>query len=56
MKIEIQLFVATLFGGVFIRDPPRSSSIQRQQASDRKKASFVYNFLVNSQTDFITTY
>jgi phosphatidylinositol-bisphosphatase len=51
--------VATLFGTIFLRDPPRSrgdlSSRVRvnQQALDRKKASFVYHFLVNDQSDFI---
>ncbi|XP_065351777.1 inositol polyphosphate 5-phosphatase OCRL isoform X1 [Cloeon dipterum] len=45
--------LATLFGGVFLREPPRTSNMQRQQAADRKKASFVYNFLVNSHSDFL---
>ncbi|XP_072161550.1 inositol polyphosphate 5-phosphatase OCRL [Bemisia tabaci] len=51
--------IATLFGGVFIRDPPRSrsealtKSRSNQQALDRKKASFVYHFLVNDQSEFI---
>lgn len=51
--------VATLFGTIFLRDPPRSrgdlSSRARvnQQALDRKKANFVYHFLVNDQSDFI---
>ncbi|XP_049792520.1 inositol polyphosphate 5-phosphatase OCRL isoform X1 [Schistocerca nitens] len=51
--------VATLFGTIFLRDPPRSrgdlSSRVRtnQQALDRKKANFVYNFLVNDQSDLI---
>ncbi|XP_059488840.1 type II inositol 1,4,5-trisphosphate 5-phosphatase isoform X3 [Neocloeon triangulifer] len=48
--------LATLFGGVFLREPPRTSNMQRQQAADRKKASFVYNFLVNSHTDFIDSH
>ncbi|PNF30047.1 hypothetical protein B7P43_G05343 [Cryptotermes secundus] len=51
--------VATLFGTIFLRDPPRSrgdlSSRARmnQQVLDRKKANFVYHFLVNDQSDFI---
>lgn len=51
--------IATLFGTIFLRDPPRSrgdlSSRARvnQQALDRKKANFVYHFLVNDQSDFI---
>ncbi|KAK7791378.1 hypothetical protein R5R35_007912 [Gryllus longicercus] len=51
--------VATLFGTIFLRDPPRSrgdltSRVRtNQQALDRKKANFVYHFLVNDQSDFI---
>ncbi|XP_068085502.1 type II inositol 1,4,5-trisphosphate 5-phosphatase isoform X3 [Anabrus simplex] len=51
--------VATLFGTIFLRDPPRSRGDHtsrartNQQALDRKKASFVYHFLVNDQSDFI---
>ncbi|XP_066583845.1 uncharacterized protein Ocrl [Prorops nasuta] len=48
--------LATLFGSIFLRDPPRSRSDrnQRSQATfDRKKAAFVYYFLVNDQSDFI---
>lgn len=55
--------VATLFGSVFLRDPPRSRGDRDQrkmvrtqivQATiDRKKAAFVYHFLINHQSDFI---
>ncbi|PSN44843.1 Inositol polyphosphate 5-phosphatase OCRL-1 [Blattella germanica] len=51
--------VATLFGTIFLRDPPRSRGDQssrgrtNQQTLDRKKANFVYHFLVNDQSDFI---
>ncbi|KAF4525098.1 hypothetical protein B566_EDAN006320 [Ephemera danica] len=43
--------LATLFGGIFLRDLPRQGSRTRstQQANDRKKANFVYHFLVNNQ-------
>ncbi|XP_014209022.1 inositol polyphosphate 5-phosphatase OCRL-1 [Copidosoma floridanum] len=51
--------LASLFGSFFLRDPPRSREdrIQRskviQATFDRKKAAFVYHFLVNDQSDFI---
>lgn len=51
--------IATLFGSIFLRDPPRSREDRSQrnrptQATfDRKKAAFVYHFLVNDQSDFL---
>ncbi|XP_075217089.1 oculocerebrorenal syndrome of Lowe [Lycorma delicatula] len=51
--------IATLFGAIFLRDPPRSrSDLQsrtrsNQQTLDRKKANFVYHFLVNDQSELI---
>lgn len=51
--------LATLFGSIFLRDPPRSRDDRNQrnritQATfDRKKAAFVYHFLVNDQSDFL---
>ncbi|XP_077277319.1 oculocerebrorenal syndrome of Lowe isoform X5 [Temnothorax americanus] len=51
--------LATLFGSIFLRDPPRSRDDchQRSRATqitfDKKKAAFVYHFLVNDQSDFI---
>lgn len=51
--------LATLFGSIFLRDPPRSRkdwsqrSRTTQAAFDRKKAAFVYHFLVNDQSDFL---
>ncbi|XP_043285885.1 inositol polyphosphate 5-phosphatase OCRL isoform X2 [Venturia canescens] len=51
--------LATLFGSIFLRDPPRSREerSQRSRATqatfDRKKAAFVYHFLVNDQSDFL---
>ncbi|XP_063977656.1 inositol polyphosphate 5-phosphatase OCRL [Diachasmimorpha longicaudata] len=51
--------LATLFGSIFLRDPPRSRDDRTQrnpliQATfDRKKAAFVYQFLVNDQSDFL---
>ncbi|XP_057338294.1 inositol polyphosphate 5-phosphatase OCRL [Microplitis mediator] len=51
--------LATLFGSIFLRDPPRSREDRSQrnritQATfDRKKAAFVYQFLVNDQSDFL---
>lgn len=56
------MFLGTLFGSIFIRDPPQSKSRSQtnaarskanQQVLDRKKASFVYHFLVNDQSDLI---
>jgi phosphatidylinositol-bisphosphatase len=51
------IVAATLFGAIFLRDLPRSGGAARtrssQQANDRKKANFVYHFLVNNQSDFI---
>lgn len=52
-------FIATLFGSIFLRDPPRSREdrLQRSRATqatfDRKKAAFVYHFLVNDQSDIV---
>lgn len=57
------IFSATLFGGIFIRDiqhnknRPQTNAARskaNQQVIDRKKASFVYHFLVNDQSDLIT--
>ncbi|XP_015590304.1 inositol polyphosphate 5-phosphatase OCRL-1 isoform X2 [Cephus cinctus] len=51
--------LATLFGSIFLRDPPRSRDDRQyrsrsiQATFDRKKAAFVYHFLVNDQSDFI---
>ncbi|KAJ8870556.1 hypothetical protein PR048_029579 [Dryococelus australis] len=50
--------IATLFGTIFLRDPPRSrgdpaAKNRNSQAVDRKKANFVYHFLVNDQSDLI---
>ncbi|XP_046667170.1 inositol polyphosphate 5-phosphatase OCRL-like isoform X1 [Homalodisca vitripennis] len=51
--------LATLFGGIFIREPPRSrnpSSARtksNQQEADRKKANFVYHFLVNDTSELV---
>ncbi|XP_078050429.1 oculocerebrorenal syndrome of Lowe isoform X2 [Augochlora pura] len=51
--------LATLFGSIFLRDPPRSRDDRNQRnrtiqgTIDRKKAAFVYHFLVNDQSDFI---
>jgi len=58
---NITLFVcaATLFGSIFLRDPPRSRDDRHQRSRatqitfDKKKAAFVYHFLVNDQSDFI---
>ncbi|KAK7574140.1 hypothetical protein V9T40_011331 [Parthenolecanium corni] len=56
--------IATLFGSIFIRDLPLSknriqSNLSRtkssQQILDRKRASFVYHFLVNDQSDIIAS-
>lgn len=50
---------ATLFGSIFLRDPPRSRDDRHQRSRatqitfDKKKAAFVYHFLVNDQSDFI---
>lgn len=52
--------LATLFGSIFLRDPPRSRDYRQQQRSratqimfDKKKAAFVYHFLINDQSDFM---
>ncbi|KAI4496546.1 hypothetical protein M0804_000356 [Polistes exclamans] len=51
--------LATLFGSIFLRDPPRSREdrMQRSRATqatfDRKKAAFVYHFMVNDQSDIV---
>ncbi|XP_011706522.1 PREDICTED: type II inositol 1,4,5-trisphosphate 5-phosphatase-like [Wasmannia auropunctata] len=51
--------LATLFGSIFLRDPPRSRDDRHQRSRatqitfDKKKAAFVYHFLVNDQSDFI---
>lgn len=55
--------IATLFGQIMMRDPPRSRSADAQaksqrsnqlQTQARKKANFVYHFLVNDFSDLIT--
>ncbi|XP_050533288.1 inositol polyphosphate 5-phosphatase OCRL isoform X2 [Daktulosphaira vitifoliae] len=48
--------IASVFGEIFIRDPPRSrldKSGQFRNAMSRKKTSFLYHFLVNDQSDLI---
>ncbi|XP_046393866.1 inositol polyphosphate 5-phosphatase OCRL [Ischnura elegans] len=51
--------LAMLFGGIFLRDPPRrrgdslGSSKGGDPVIDRKKANFVHHFLVNDQSDFL---
>ncbi|KAL7289736.1 hypothetical protein TKK_0016344 [Trichogramma kaykai] len=51
--------LASLFGSFFLRDLPRARDdrIHRsrtiQPTFDRKKAAFVYHFLINDQSDFI---
>ncbi|XP_014479003.1 PREDICTED: type II inositol 1,4,5-trisphosphate 5-phosphatase [Dinoponera quadriceps] len=50
--------LATLFGSIFLRDPPRSRDDRHRSRAtqitfDKKKAAFVYHFLVNDQSDFI---
>lgn len=45
--------LATLFGSIFLRDPPNAKSHRKEGASDRKKSSFVHHFLINDQSDFI---
>uniref|UniRef100_V9IL28 Phosphatidylinositol polyphosphate 5-phosphatase isoform b n=4 Tax=Apis cerana TaxID=7461 RepID=V9IL28_APICE len=53
--------LATIFGSIFLRDPPRSRGDKNQRSRtqvvqatiDRKKAAFVYHFLINDQSDFI---
>ncbi|XP_011146720.1 inositol polyphosphate 5-phosphatase OCRL-1 isoform X1 [Harpegnathos saltator] len=51
--------LATLFGSIFLRDPPRSRDDRHQRSRavqitfDKKKAAFVYHFLVHDQSDFI---
>lgn len=39
--------LATLFGSILLRSPPSKSSRNNQQVVERKKATFVYHFLVN---------
>lgn len=51
--------LATLFGSIFLRDPSRIRFDRGQRSRvvqatlDRKKAAFVYHFLVNDQSDII---
>ncbi|KAJ1528351.1 hypothetical protein ONE63_006771 [Megalurothrips usitatus] len=47
--------LATVFGAIFLRDPPRVSARGRVNPAvmDRKKASFVYHFLVNDLSDYV---
>lgn len=55
-------FVATLFGSIFLRDSPRSRDDRNQRSRtvqatmDRKKAAFVYHFLMNDQSDQYSHY
>lgn len=52
-------YSASLFGSIFLRDPPRSRDDRSQRSRvsqvtfDRRKAAFVYHFMVNDQSDFI---
>ena len=54
-------FSATVFGRIFLRDPPgrrypetvKDRSVQ--QELDKKKSNFVHHFLINDQSDFIFT-
>ncbi|KAJ8669739.1 hypothetical protein QAD02_000998 [Eretmocerus hayati] len=52
--------LASLFGSFFLRDPPKSGDDRNQRSKttqatfDRKKAAFVYHFLVNDQSDFMS--
>ncbi|XP_054002193.1 inositol polyphosphate 5-phosphatase OCRL isoform X2 [Hylaeus anthracinus] len=54
--------LATLFGSIFLRDPPRSRDDRNQRSRtgqatiDRKKAAFVYHFLINDQSDQYSHY
>lgn len=43
--------LATVFGDVLLRDPDRSS----KSKASRGKASFVYHFLTNDQSQLIAT-
>ncbi|XP_054269652.1 inositol polyphosphate 5-phosphatase OCRL-like [Macrosteles quadrilineatus] len=51
--------LATLFGAIFMREPPRSRNVgssrskSNQQEADRKKANFVYHFLVNDTSELV---
>lgn len=50
------LISASVFGEIFIRDPPRSrsdKSSHTRTSMSRKKTNFVYHFLVNDQSDLI---
>lgn len=57
--IQSLYLTASLFGSFFLRDPPKNREAQNQRSKttqatfDRKKAAFVYHFLVNDQSDFI---
>lgn len=61
INLLIIYFIATIFGSIFLRDPPRSRGDKNQRSRtqvvqatiDRKKAAFVYHFLINDQSDFI---
>ncbi|XP_076163264.1 oculocerebrorenal syndrome of Lowe isoform X2 [Ptiloglossa arizonensis] len=54
--------LATLFGSIFLRDSPRSRDDRNQRSRtvqatmDRKKAAFVYHFLMNDQSDQYSHY
>lgn len=56
---NLLLISATLFGSIFLRDPPRSRDDPQlrnrvtQATFDRKKAAFVFHFLVTDQSDFL---
>lgn len=46
--------LATVFGGIFLRDSPRPSA-RANSTVDRKKANFVYHFLVNDLSDYVVS-
>ncbi|KAF0754717.1 inositol polyphosphate 5-phosphatase OCRL-1 [Aphis craccivora] len=54
-KLDVKT-IASVFGEIFIRDPPRSrsdKSSHTRTSMSRKKTNFVYHFLVNDQSDLI---
>lgn len=56
--MNILLILASVFGEIFIRDPPKSRSDKSgyiRTPMSRKKTNFVYYFLVNDQSDLIST-
>lgn len=54
-----KLFLATLFGRIFLRDPPGRRNPETpkdriaQQELDKKKSNFLHHFLINDQSDFV---